>query len=126
MADNTFTINIPIPPANIRGKSSLHPKIRGIKRNQYGVWAAHLRVALMDHGVTIPVTRMRLTWHFKNPAGDIDNFAYGMKGFTDGCVKMGNVADDDADHVTYGEHTFTKFKRCQQPSVDVEALVYTD
>tara|TARA_Y100000310_G_scaffold258685_1_gene267164 strand:+ start:965 stop:1234 length:270 start_codon:yes stop_codon:yes gene_type:complete len=56
-----------------------------------------------------------IQFHFRNWRKiDIDNLAIGMKSWVDGLVDAGLLVDDDPDHLTYGEHTFTRCKKGEE------------
>jgi|TARA_Y100000296_G_scaffold44534_1_gene51154 Holliday junction resolvase RusA-like endonuclease len=67
--------------------------------------------------------KARITYHFiHNRDIDLDNIAYGMKAFVDGCVDAGLCKDDSPQYVTYGEHTFTKKPKTSRTRIQIEEI----
>lgn len=118
---DVVTIEMPgIPPAEVRGNSRAHYmrkylKARGMKEDAY---------FMALHESDAAFLKARVTYHFHHWRSiDLDNLAIGCKPWLDGIVDSGLIKDDSPEHVTFGEHTFTKCKKGEEKTViTVEVL----
>ncbi len=115
MPSRTLSLEVPLPPAELRGNSNAHYMVRHRARKamrvdgwfhaaqQYDYWKPRFAQA-------------KVTFEFHNPRTiDLDNLAYGMKAFCDGLFVDSELTKDDSpEYVTYGEHRFVKCKRGQE------------
>ena len=120
MTESSFIrIELPwIPPAEVRGNSRAHyqakaRKVRELRESGYFL----TREAMDGRG---PLEKVRVSYEFHHWRKiDRLNLLVGLKGFEDGMVDAGLVADDDPDHWEYGVVAFQKVPKGKEKTVIV-------
>lgn len=111
---NSLTLEMPsIPPAELRGNSTAH----WAEKRRASAIMADEAVALLS-GTTWRPQRIKFTFAFHHHRKvDFDNLGIGMKAFVDSAVVMLGMPNDDPDHVSYGEPSFTKCAKGQSKTI---------
>lgn len=114
----TLRLEYSLPDAVLRGNSRAHWAKRHRAAKKMRDDAALLGI---HDGFTFMALKARVTYHFHHwRLIDLDNLVIGCKPFLDGLQDSAVIPEDNPEHITLGEHTFTK---CAKGESRVEILV---
>ena len=105
-----------IPPAELRGNSRAHWRVKAPKIKDFRATGFICARVYLEGWNLVPTVRITFEFfHWRRI--DLDNLIIGMKPWVDGLVDGVVVEDDTPDHIVYGQHSFHKCKKGEERTI---------